>query len=353
MRRMQTMGREVVITGPRQVDFRECETPKPARGEVLLKTLYSGISHGTEMNIYRGTAPFFRMSQRNGLFVEGEPAFKYPVPYGYEGVGEVVEVGNEVTKLKAGDIVAGAWAHRDEVVMSEGGPSVLPSGVNPVVGIFQALAGVALDSLLTSRARLGESAVVFGQGVVGVIVVQLCRLAGVEPIIAVDILNERLGRSKEAGADFTVNAASESPAEKVIEMTDGRGADVIIETSGSVKALHEGIRCGAPGYSRLVSTGWCQGGAGDLRLGEEFHHGGSHMGRAAVEILVNSHRLPPAPGRQWDGPRVVNKALDLIVRGKVKVEELISHRIPFADAPKAFELIDKHPADVLKVVLTF
>jgi len=347
------MGRELVVTGPRQVDFREFGTPKPGKGQVLVKTLYSGISHGTEMNIYRGTAPMFRMSKKDGLFVEGEPAFKYPMSYGYEGVGEVAEVGAEVTKLKAGDIVAGAWAHRDEVVMFEAGLNIVPAGVNPVVGIFQALASVALDSLLTSRVRLGESAVIFGQGVIGIIAVQLCRLAGVEPVIAVDILDERLERSKEAGADFTVNAASESPAERVIEVTDGRGADVIIETSGSVKALHEAIRCGAPGYSRLVATAWYQGGAEDLRLGEEFHHGGSHMGRAATEILINNCRRPPAPGRQWDRSRLINKAFDLIVRGKVKAENLISHRIPFADAPKAFELIDKHPKDVMKVILTF
>jgi len=348
------MPKELVFLGRRKIGFREYQDRPIKDNEIKVETLYSGISHGTEMNIYRGTAPQFHKSVRDGLFQEGESSYKYPMGYGYEEVGKVVEVGENVEKFRVGDIVASAYGHRETAILDVNRTvylNLVPKEMNPEHAIFQALASVAYDALLTSNVRLGESAVIFGQGVVGLLLVQFCKLAGVNPIIAVDLLEKRLSLSEKLGASYVLNPETCDVAREVRKILNG-GSDVVFETSGSTRALHEAIRCGARGYSKVIAVAWYQGPAKNLYLGEEFHHG-----LGATQIISGgpgiNNRLPPAVGRQWDILRVVKTSFDLLKKGKICVEGLITHRFRFEEAEKAYELIDKHPEDCIKVILTF
>lgn len=356
------MSKELVVLGPRRIGFREYDEREPGPKEIKVKTLYSGISHGTEMNLYRGTAPQFRKSINPSyrLFMEGEPYYKYPMgPIGYEEIAEVIETGSEVKKFKVGDIVASAYGHRETAVINVDRRdnfaslylNLIPEDMNPEHAIFEALGSVAFDSLLTSRIRLGESAVILGQGVIGLLLVQLCKLAGAEPVITVDLLDQRLEFSKRVGADYVFNPKECNVAVEVRKLL-GRGSDIVFETSGSSAALHEAIRCGAPAYSRVVAVAWYQGAAENLRLGEEFHHGLGAYQIISAAPGINT-RLPPAYGRQWDIKRVIDTFFSLLKRGKVKVDGLITHRIPFEESEKAFKLIDEKPHEALKVILCF
>jgi threonine dehydrogenase-like Zn-dependent dehydrogenase len=270
-------------------------------------------------------------------------------------VAEVVEIGEGVSGVALGDMVAAGYGHRETAIVhgGTGSLSVVPKGVEPEWGIFRALGGVALDAVLTSGISIGESVVVFGQGVVGLLILQLCRLAGAEPVIAVDLLDSRLSLAREMGADYTINPSCvDDVAKQVRHLTQTSGADVCLEASGSYEALHEAVRCGATYDSKVVAAGFYQGTGDALRLGEEFVHS-QHLRGGAKEILVPNHRLPPAPGRRWDRVRVVATVFDLIMRGKLVVDGLISHRYSFSDAARAFELIDQHPEQCTKVVLQF
>ena len=350
------MPRELICLAPQEIGFREYADRGVRKSEIKLRTLYSGISHGTEMATYRGTSPHLHKRHEDALFKDEEPLIKYPRHLGYEEVAEVVEVGEGVPGFVPGDIVAAAYGHRETAVISVGTHpylNVIPKDIDPERGIFQALGGVALDAVLTSGIKIGESAVVFGQGVIGLLIVQLCKMAGAEPVIALDLLDSRLSLAEKMGADCTINPSSvDDVAVKVRRLTQARGADVCFEVSGSYKALHEAIRCGATYYSKVIAVAFYQGPGYDLYLGEEFHHS-QHLLGGAKEILVPNHRLPPAPGRQWDRNRVVSTALDLIARGELLVDGLISHRFSFSDAAQAFELIDLHPERCTKVILQF
>jgi threonine dehydrogenase-like Zn-dependent dehydrogenase len=223
--------------------------------------------------------------------------------------------------------------------------------MKPEHGIFVGLGTVALDALITSNIRFSENAVIFGQGVVGLLLLQLCKLAGVSPVIVVDMIDKRLSMSKRLGADYTLNPQTCDVASEVRGIL-GPGCDVVFETSGNIKALHESIRCGAPRYSKVLAVAWYQGPAQNLYLGEEFHHG-----LGACQIISAGPgihaRLPSSPGRQWDEVRVVKTFFKLLAEGKVQVGDLITHRFNFEEAEKAYELIDRHPEDIIKVLLTF
>ncbi len=351
------MGTELIFTGPKQVDFRDYEERPLAEGEVRLRTLFSGISHGTEMNMYRGTAPNIHKKMVDGLFTDEPVEQSYPFTYGYEEVGEVVEVGPGVTGVEMGERFSLSYGHRTTSVQSAEGlrrAGALPADFPAELAIFKALGGVAMDAYLTSQVRLGESTCIFGMGVIGLFIVQLCRLGGVEPVVAVDPLPNRRDLAVKFGAHAALDPTTDDVARLVrSELTRTGGADVVFETSGSYRALHQAIRCGAPGHSVLQAVAFYQGEAKGLRLGEEFHHGGSLWNGGCVEIRINNHRVAPVHGRRWDRERTVGTFFELILEGRIKVDTLLSHRFAFADAAQAFALIDEHPEQCTKCILTF
>jgi 2-desacetyl-2-hydroxyethyl bacteriochlorophyllide A dehydrogenase len=327
---------------------------------IRVRTLYSGISHGTEMSFYRATAPQLSHDVDGGLFAESQATNSlYPIVHGYEMVGEVVEVGSEVHTFDVGDIAwTGTPGHPDTFVCdtTEAGRPFFceraPDGADPAAGIFLALGGVAYDGHLTSRLRLGESAVISGLGAVGLLSVQLARMAGISPIIGVDPLADRRQMAISLGADHALDPATGSVAEQVRDINGGRGVDAAIETSGNWKALHEAVRCCASGYGRVVALGFYQGAGTDLRLGEEFHHSTfNRMG--ASSILAIDHRNVPAPGRAWDRIRVYGTISRMLGDGTLVVHDLLTHVLPQSEAGQAFELIDQHPEEIIKVALTY
>ena len=265
------MGRVVTFEGPKVVSVREYEDPPLGPGEVRLKTLYSGISAGTEMTAYRGSNPYLakRWEPDRRLFVEDDGvSLEYPVEgWGYEEVGEVAEVGPDVTKVEMGEVVYGTWGHRSTKVVDEdwAAAHTLPSGVDPMIGVFSRIGAIALNAVLDANVHVGEYVAVFGQGVPGLIAAQLARLNG-GTVIAVDGIQSRLELAGELGTAHVVDFGERSPAEEIKGLTEGRGADVSIEISGSYPALHEAIRSTAYN-SKVVSAGFFQGEGAGLFLG--------------------------------------------------------------------------------------
>lgn len=110
------MGKVVVFTQPKTVGFEQYEDRSLKPHEVRLRTLYSGISAGTELTAYRGSNPYLHKhwDPSRKLFIPAEqPSLTYPVSgWGYEEVGEVVELGNEARNVSMGDVIFGTWGHR-------------------------------------------------------------------------------------------------------------------------------------------------------------------------------------------------------------------------------------------------
>lgn len=345
------MSRRLVLRAPRSVAVEPERSPVPGPGQVLLRTLHSGISAGTELAAYRGTSPTLhrRWDGSARLFrdVEGPPR-PYPVrDLGYEEVGEVVALGPEVDGAAApapGDRVFGTWGHRTHHVMdaAEALERRLPDGLPALAGIFSHIGSTALNGVHDAGARIGETVVVFGLGVPGQIAARLLRASGVRTI-GVEPLASR--RALAGGAlDVALSPGDGPVAERVRDLTDGRGADAVVEASGAVPALHEAIRSVAYA-SRVVALGFYQGGAAALALGEEFHHN-------RVE-LISSQISGVAPDRahRWDRRRLARELMRLQARGVLDLLPLVTHRIPFDDAPRAFELVDERPEETLQVVL--
>ena len=204
------MARTVRFVSPRTVDIVEYEDPRPGPDEVLLATLYSGISAGTELTAYRGSNPHLtkRWEQERRLFLDDSAVtLEYPVEgWGYEEVGRVSEVGEAVTQVAVGDVVWGAWGHRSSVTVGEewAAKRLLEKRVDSIYGIFSFIGAIALNGILDADIHVGEHVAVFGQGVPGLIVTQLAQLNG-GTVIAIDGIERRLELAGKLGAEHTVD----------------------------------------------------------------------------------------------------------------------------------------------------
>lgn len=340
----------VVIAQAHAIELEETADPPLNAGEVRLRTLYSGISAGTELTAYRGSNPYLnkRWDGERRLFVPGEESQHYPLRgWGYEEVGEVEEVAAGVTSVRPGDIVYGTWGHRSRHVTGEeyAATRVLPQGVDPIAGIFSQIGAIALNGVHDARIRIGETVAVFGLGVPGQIVAQLAKRSGAT-VIGVDLFPERRRKATNLGAVDVALDGREAPAEQIKALTGGRGADVCIEVSGAAPALHEAIRSAA--YSaRVVAMGFFQGQAAGLFLGEEFHHNRINV------VCSQISGVDPELSYRWNGLRMAQTAMRLQAEGLLDLEPLISHVLPYEDAGEAFRLLDTEPAATLQVVLDF
>jgi 2-desacetyl-2-hydroxyethyl bacteriochlorophyllide A dehydrogenase len=340
----------VRFTGPRSVDLAVEQDAELGAGQVRVRTLYSGISAGTELTAYRGSNPRLtkRWDEQRRLFAPAPGTTPYPVTgWGYEEVGEVVEVGGGVTGYHVGNRVWGVWGHRSEAVMPAQAlvGHVLATSVDPLVGVFARAGAIALNAVLAAGIHLGDRVAIFGQGVLGLLATRLATLDGAE-VVAVDTLDSRLRAARAQGALDVVDAAHRSAAESVRQLWPGDGVDTCIELSGSYTALHEAIRTVGAG-GRVVAAGFYQGPADGLFLGEEFHH--NRVELVAAQISAVSNRMA---GR-WAVDRLLATFMRLVAAGHVDPLPLVSHVIDVEDVSAAFALLDERPHEALQVVLRF
>jgi 2-desacetyl-2-hydroxyethyl bacteriochlorophyllide A dehydrogenase len=351
------LGRVLVLEGPRTLRLREEDTPEPGRREVRVRTLLSGISHGTELNLYRGTSPFGdRVFDRElRAFVPAAQNGTYPQRLGYELVAEVTEVGDGVSGLAVGDVVHAGAPHGEEVVLdvAEARTSTyplapLPADLDPERALFASVGAVALQAVHDARPHLGDHVVVVGLGAIGLLTLQMARLAGAGRVTAVELDAGRRELALALGADGALDpATAEGGIGAALKRGPGGGADVAIETSGAAAGLQDAIASAVLG-GRVVAVGFYQGGADALRLGEEWHHNRLDL-ISSMGAWSAPHRAYPT----WDRTRMMATVLGLLASGRVEVDALPTRTFPFDQAVEAYRWLDDHPNEAVKVALTY
>lgn len=344
------MSRVLRFEEPRAISFREYDDPPLERDQVRLRTLYSGISAGTELTAYRGSNPYLgkKWDPERRLFLDDDVTLSYPVEgWGYEEVGVISAVGADVERVAVGDVVWGTWGHRTSHTCREewAADRMLRPDVDPVLGVFSQIGAIALNAILDADIHVGECVAIFGQGPPGLIATQLARRNGAT-VVAVDGLSRRLETAAAVGADHVVDFTRDDPGDAIKELTGGRGADVSIEFSGVARGLHDAIRATAYN-SRVVAAGFLQGDAVGLRLGEEFHHN-------RIDLVCSQiSGVNPRVAHRWDVRRLQQTVMQLAASNAVELRPLISHVVPFQDAADAFALLDERRDETIQVVLDF
>jgi 2-desacetyl-2-hydroxyethyl bacteriochlorophyllide A dehydrogenase len=309
---------------------------------VQIRALYSGISPGTERLVYRGEVPADLPLDLTIPTIEG--SFEFPIKYGYSSVGHVTETGRGVKDFREGDLVFAFNPHETEYVIPAQFVVKLPGGVEPRKGIFIPSIETAINVLLDAAPRIGERIVIFGQGVVGLLITQLAARMGASLIATVEPVEKRRALSLALGADFTVDPLTESAAARIREVTGDVGGDVVIEASGQSTALDEAIKAAAI-ESRVIVVSWYGTKRAPLALGDAFHRN-----RITIKSSQVSN-LDPGLLPRWTARR--RQELALAYLRKLNLDELITHTFQFADAAAAYRFVDEHSEDVLQIILDF
>jgi 2-desacetyl-2-hydroxyethyl bacteriochlorophyllide A dehydrogenase len=350
--------RALQLDGPRSLRLSDVPAEAlPPRG-IRVKALLSGVSHGTELSLYRGTSAFTDRVFDRGLraFVTPEtPTATYPAPLGYELVGRVEETGPQVTELAPGDLVHVGAPHREAATLdldvaaaSTYPPVRLPEDAPLERWLFVSVGAVALVAAHDAQIKLGDHVAVVGLGAIGLLLVQMAKRAGAARVVAVDPVDSRRELALALGADAAIDpgAAADGPG-AALKRSSGHGVDVAVETSGATAGLQAAVS--APGLGgRVVTVGFYQGGAPELRLGDEWHHNRLDM-VSSMGAWGAPHRAYPA----WDRPRVLATVVDLLASGAVRTDALPVRRFPFAQAVDAYSWLDEHPNEAVKVAFTY
>jgi threonine dehydrogenase-like Zn-dependent dehydrogenase len=271
-------------------------------------------------------------------------------------VGEVIEVAAEtdVDKLRAsaskpievGEIVWGIWGHRSEGVVPTAALAghQLPPGLDPLAAAFVRVGAIALNGVLAADLGVGSTVAIFGQGVIGLLATRFASLNGAT-VIAIDGIAARRERAVEWGATHAIEPA-EGLALQIRELTTGLGTDCAIELSGNYAALRDAMRAVGPDGT-VVASGFYQGDANAIRLGDEFHHNRVQLIASQIGSVPNRLRA------RWDVPRLQRTVVDTLANGVVDATTLVTHRFPLSDAAEAYRMLDTDPASALQIVLEF
>jgi threonine dehydrogenase-like Zn-dependent dehydrogenase len=354
------------VRGPGEVALFDLDVPPLEDGDIEIRTLYSGLSAGTELTYVKGTDPGFtaRRDPDLGVFLPGEASRRYPVTsMGYMEVGEVV--GSRRHDLPEGTLVAGAYGHRSCHVLSRRDVVVpVPAEVDPLLGIYLAQMGpVCANGLLHAAAefhgqaveRLGDgvrdrNVVVTGAGVVGLLTALLAAHHGAREVLVADPDPGRLAAAAALGLDTVDQRDTElwrECKERWVHGHGDRGADLVMQCRGRAEVLHEGLRSLRP-QGVVIDMAFYTGGAGGLRLGEEFHHNGLTIRCAQIG------RVPRGLARSWDRARLAEETGRLLAaRGDDIRRHLVTHVVPIPEAAAVVQALARRELSARQIVFAF
>jgi len=327
----------VWTVAPYQVRI-QSETLAPLSAEeVAISTQYSAISHGTEMLVYRGEVPSTMTLDLSTL----EGSFAFPIKYGYAVVGRVQEIGNAVTDVAVGDLVFALHPHQTYCHVHHTLVKKIPSTVPAKAAVLAANMETAINIVHDTRPALGDIVVVIGLGVVGLLVSWLLARQAVR-VIAVDPVAHRRECAQQLGIMKVVHP--DDAPEFVRVVTEGRGADCVIEVSGNPKALSLAIDVvGQEGL--VVVASWYGSKSVTLDLGSRFHRGRVRMRSSQVG------QLAPDLAPRWNYQRRMSVVWRMLAQFPYQV--VITHEYRFDNAAVAYEAIDHSELPMVQTVLHY
>jgi 2-desacetyl-2-hydroxyethyl bacteriochlorophyllide A dehydrogenase len=328
------------------VVIKEEPLPAPGIGEVLIKTIFSAVSAGSELLIYRDLMPSGLPADMT-IKALSKP-FRYPLKYGYASVGEVVAVGSGIDQQWRGRQVFCFHPHESHYTATIEDIMVLPAAVDPKEALFLPNMESAVNFLMDGRPAIGERACVFGQGIVGLLTTALLAQYPLRQLVTFDRYSARRRASMDAGADIALDPEDPASTDALPDAGDPNVtaglADLVFELSGNPQALNQAIQVAGFG-GRIVLGSWYGRQEARLDLGGRFH-------RNRIQLISSQvSTLPPKLSGRWTKKRRINMAWEMIRR--CEPAQFISHQFPLNRAKEAYELLDKYPHEALQVIFTY
>ena len=331
-------SKEIWFTAPNKVDVRKTELRKPGPTEVVVSVLYSAISAGSELLLYRGEMPSDMPLDSSIDSLKTDVG--YPKKYGYACVGTIIEVGAKVETSWLGREVFCFHPHASYVTTSIKDLIVIPEGIAMKDAVFLPNMETAVNLAQDGKPLVGERVVILGQGIVGLLLADLLSRYPLASLTSFDKDEDRREWSKHAGVTNVFD-----PEESTLnELSSGSDADLIYEVSGQPEAVNLAIEL-AGFSSRIVLGSWYGTKSAKVELG-----GVAHRNRLQFITSQVSTIGPDLTGR-WDKTRRINLVWDMLK--KVKPSKFISHSVDIQDAPEFYRRINEGEKGILQVIFKY
>jgi 2-desacetyl-2-hydroxyethyl bacteriochlorophyllide A dehydrogenase len=336
------MNRKTVyFVSPGEVELREESLPPPGAGEVLVETICSAISAGTEMLIYRGRFP--RDVETDPVISALRGVFKYPLAYGYAVVGKVVDIGKTIDQSWKDKLVFSFQPHTSHFIATTDCLFPIPESIPYESACFLPNIETAVNLVQDAAPILGERVMVFGQGIIGLLTTALLREFPLEALVTADCYDLRRKASLELGISNSLDPASRDFRHQAGAYLKS-GADLTLELSGSPSALDEAI--GLTAFSgRIIVGSWYGEKRAALDLGSAFHRSRIRLISSQVSTIA-----PELSGR-WDKARRFDIAWSALKR--IKPEKWITHRFDINQAARAYQLLDRSPENTIQILFNY
>lgn len=325
----------MIFTAPRRVELRTATLPPLKDDEVLVETLCSAISAGTELLVYRGQFPHLHDSQ-DGLSSDLE----YPLPYGYACVGQVKGIGKEVNREWENRLVFSFHPHSSRFISKPNSLYPIPFSLSPENACFLPNMETAVNLVQDGAPILGERVLVLGQGVVGLLTASLLNEFPLGNLTVVDGVELRRNLLQVEGQKSQVRNLA--PADLRPSTFDP--FDLVFELTGSPSALNTAIEHTA--FSgRVVIGSWYGQKQAEIDLGGSFH-------RSRIKLISSQvSTISPELSGRWDKSRRFEVAWQALER--IQPQKWITHRFSLEDAAKAYQLLDENPQETIQVVFDY
>ena len=341
------MPTELIAPAREEVAFRDYESQPLAADQIRVRSRFGAAKHGSEMAMFQGYAGHRGNYDSNmHLFNQESQMVRYPYGLGNMCVGEVIEVGAGVQNFSFGETVFSHGSFRQEHVWQEDRARKLPDGVPWQAAVCLDPADFALGAVRDGHIRIGDAVAVFGMGAIGLFVLQLAKLAGAYPLIAVDPIPLRRDVALECGADIVMDPTSCDAGLEIKLATDKRGADVCVDYSGHFSALQAALR-GVAYLGTVVAGAWPGSYPAGLDLGAE-----AHFNRPTI-VFSRACSEPNPEYPNWDESRLFSVVWRLLCDGSLRSEPVIQPVVPFDDLLEAYPKIANAPQENVKLGVAF
>ncbi len=328
----------VVFTGKNKIEFETKEIAPLKAGDLLVKTKQSMISIGTELTILTQEG-----LDKDCFWMEYGA---YPYYPGYNNIGEIVDVGSSEDKHLIGKMISSYLPHAEYgVVSNRADYRFLLDGIGTDEAVFATFAEIILQGIRRGRSTWGESAVVYGAGLLGQLTADFLRIAGVYPVIVCDTSDARLNMLTKSPMIIPVNPTKQNVEEIVREATKGRMADAVYELTGVASLIPKEMEL-LHDMGRMVILSSPRG-----KTTMDFH---DLVNRPSCEI-IGAHNLSHTPVETFNNPWTFERDAEIfmqaVINKQLDVKRLITHREHYTKAVDMYEMLIKDRSTTMGVLL--
>jgi len=313
------------LNGPKDIELIERELVC-GEDDIVVKNHLMGIC-GSDKSFYRGQMP--------PKTAEFRQAPTFPFLLGHESGGEVVAAGNKITDYKVGDkVIAFGWNNNyaDYFMAKNFQLQPVPHNLDMDIASLGEPIACAMYSGMNSGVQIGDTVVVMGGGFAGLIIAQCAKKKGAHRVIVMDVLEGKLELARKLGADVTVNLKKEDPLAIVDKLTDGIGADVVVEAAGSEESFNTSSEI-IKHNGKFVFYSWV---TTPIKLNiSRWHDDGLEFINTCLVHHTWQQRYVWTPD-----------TLRPLAQGIIDVKPLITHEFPLAEIKAGFDLADKNDSAV-------